>query len=267
MGAQPVVALTIAGSDSGGAAGIAADLGTFQAHGVYGTLAVTALTAQDTTGVHGVHACPADFVDDQITAVLGDLPVSAVKTGMLANLAIVEVVRRRAARGDLPRLVVDPVMVASSGDPLLAGDAVAAYRELAVHACVLTPNLPEASLLLGTEVADLDAMVEAAAVLQRLSGGVVVVKGGHLGSDEAVDVVHDGVAATILRDPMVETVNVHGSGCTLSAAITARLALGDTPLEAVVGAKKYVSAAIAGSAGWRLGRGRGPLDRINTELD
>jgi hydroxymethylpyrimidine/phosphomethylpyrimidine kinase len=263
--AQPPVALTIAGCDSGGAAGIAADLQTFQAHGVYGTVCITALTAQDTTGVHGVHACDGAFLAAQLDAVLGDLPVAAVKTGMLANLELLAVVRSRAAAGALPRLVVDPVMVASSGDPLLAGDAVAAYRDLLPLACVVTPNMPEASLLLGRAVCDLPSMMEAAAELQALiGGGVVVVKGGHLEGEEAVDVVHSGGEPLVLRQPMVETRNVHGSGCTLSAAITARLALGEPPVEAVLAAKDYVTRAIAGSAGWHLGRGHGPLDRLNT---
>jgi hydroxymethylpyrimidine/phosphomethylpyrimidine kinase len=263
--AQPPVALTIAGCDSGGAAGIAADLQTFQAHGVYGTLCVTALTAQDTTGVHGVHACAAEFLSAQLDAVLGDMPVAAVKTGMLANLELLAVVRARAAAGGLPRLVVDPVMVASSGDPLLQGDAIGAYRDLLSLACVVTPNMPEASLLLGRPVSDLPSMLNAAAELQSLTGaGVVVVKGGHLDGEEAVDVVHDGGEPLVLRRPMVATRNVHGSGCTLSAAITARLAIGDSPAEAVLGAKDYVTRAIAGSASWRLGRGHGPLDRLNT---
>jgi hydroxymethylpyrimidine/phosphomethylpyrimidine kinase len=261
--------LTIAGSDSGGAAGIAADLGTFQAHGVYGTLAVTALTAQDTKGVHGVHACPAGFVREQIMAVLGDLPVRATKTGMLANVEIVEVVTGLAAGGLLPSLVVDPVMVASSGDPLLAGDGVGAYRRLIAHAFVVTPNLPEASLLVDGEIGDLGSMSEAARALGELGPAVVVVKGGHLllhggPADEAVDVVYDGNAITVLRAPAVASNNVHGSGCTLSAAIAALLARGAGAIEAVSGAKDFVSRAIAGSAAWQLGQGHGPLDRLST---
>jgi hydroxymethylpyrimidine/phosphomethylpyrimidine kinase len=265
--AQPPVALTIAGCDSGGAAGIAADLQTFLAHHVYGTLAVTALTAQDTTGVHGVHVSPAAFLDAQIAAVVGDLPVAATKTGMLANLELVAVVRARAAAGDLPRLVVDPVMVASSGALLLEGDAVGAYRSLLPYACVVTPNLPEASLLLDRAVDDLDSMRAAAEDLQSLSGGVVVVKGGHLTTGEAVDVVDDGTGPTLLRRERVDTRNVHGSGCTLSAAITARLARGEQPVDAVLGAKDYVTRAIAGSRDWKLGAGHGPLDRVGTHAE
>jgi len=262
---DPPVALTIAGSDSGGAAGIAADLQTFAAHGVYGTLAVTAVTAQDTTGVHRVLACAPEMVDAQIAAVVGDLPVIAVKTGMLANLPIVRVVAERAAAGELPCLVVDPVMVASSGAPLLEGDAVSAYRGLLAHAVVATPNLPEAGMLLGREVKDLDSMIGAAKDLHQLGASVVVVKGGHLPmSAEAVDVVYDGSSVTLLRGPWTETRNVHGSGCTLSAAIAARLALGDDPITAAASAKDYVGRAIAGSASWRLGRGHGPLDRLGS---
>jgi hydroxymethylpyrimidine/phosphomethylpyrimidine kinase len=271
---NPPVALTIAGVDSGGAAGVAADLGTFQAHQVYGAVAVTALTAQDTKGVHGVHAVPADFLRQQVMVVLGDFPVRAVKTGMLANVEIVAVVTALAAEGALPSLVVDPVMVASSGDPLLEGDAVGAYRQLIAQALVVTPNLPEASMLLGREVDGLESMAEAARALGELGSSLVVVKGGHLligsrgpGGDEAaeaVDVVWDGEAVTILRGPAVETSNVHGSGCTLSAAITAHLARGAAPLDAVVAAKDYVGRAIAGSAAWQLGQGHGPLDRLYT---
>lgn len=270
--ATPPVALTIAGVDSGGAAGVAADLGTFQAHGVYGALAVTALTAQDTKGVHGVHPCPAEFVRDQITVVIGDLSVRAAKSGMLANLAIVEVVTALAASGALPPLVVDPVMVASSGDPLLEGDAVGAYRGLIAHALIVTPNLPEAALLVGGEVGDLDSMSDAARALGELGPALVVVKGGHLllghgaTAPEAIDVVWDGNAITILRGPAVMTENVHGSGCTLSAAITAHLALGAAPIDAVVAAKDYVGRAIAGSASWQLGQGHGPLDRLFTQV-
>lgn len=265
---QPPVALTIAGSDSGGAAGIAADLGTFQAHGVYGTLAVTALTAQDTKGVHGVWACGAGLVREQIQVVLGDLPVGATKTGMLATVEIVDMITDLAAEGSLPSLVVDPVMVASSGDPLLAGDGVGAYRRLIAHARIVTPNLPEASLLVGADIEDIGTMSEAARAIGDLGAAVVVVKGGHLllhGADpggEAIDVVYDGSAVTVLRAPAVESSNVHGSGCTLSAAIAALLARGLEPIEAIAAAKDFVGRAIAGSASWQLGQGHGPLDRI-----
>ncbi|HEV2361366.1 MAG TPA: bifunctional hydroxymethylpyrimidine kinase/phosphomethylpyrimidine kinase [Acidimicrobiales bacterium] len=288
---DPPVALTIAGTDSGGAAGVAADIEAFTAHGVFGAMVVTAVTAQDTTGVHAALSLPPELVGAQLDAVTGDLPVAAVKTGMLANLAIVEVVTKAARAGRLPSLVVDPVMVASSGARLLEGDAVAAYRELLRHALVTTPNLPEAAMLLGREIKDLEAMVEAARELHALGAGYVVVKGGHLpealGADpqvgtgppdgerglEAVDAVFDGKSVTLLRSPWTETRNVHGSGCTLSAAIAARLARGENPLAAIAGAKQYVSGAIARSAAWTLGRGPGPLcrlplpDHLSTPID
>jgi len=258
----PPVALTIAGSDSGGGAGIQADLKAFAANRVFGTTAVTALTAQNTVGVIGVRATPAAFVDAQITAVLVDLPVAAVKTGMLATAEIVGVVASRAAAGDLPNLVVDPVMVASSGDRLLDTDAEAAYLEqLFPYALIVTPNLREASLLTGRELVDVDDMAAAAVELAATGARHVLVKGGHLKGD-AVDVLFDGDEVHRLRSPRIDTVNVHGSGCTTAAAIAARLAWGDTVLQAVQAAKSYTWAALAGAAAWRLGSGHGPLDHF-----
>ena len=231
----PPVALTIAGSDSGGGAGIQADLKAFAANGVFGTTAITALTAQNTIGVMGVHVTPPDFVDAQITAVLADLPVAAVKTGMLATAEIVELVARRAAAGDLPNLVVDPVMVASSGDRLLDPDAESAYLErLFPHALVVTPNLREASLLVGRELTDVDDMAKAARELAGTGARYVLVKGGHLSGD-AVDVLFDGDRIHELRSPRIDTGNVHGTGCTTAAAIAAFLARGDTVVDAVRG--------------------------------
>jgi hydroxymethylpyrimidine/phosphomethylpyrimidine kinase len=258
----PPVALTIAGSDSGGGAGIQADLKTFAANGVFGTSAVTALTAQNTRGVSGVRATPASFVDDQIAAVLADLPVAAVKTGMLATAEIVRLVARHAAAGDLPKLVVDPVMVASSGDRLLDIDAEAAYLEaLFPHALIVTPNLREASLLVGRELSDVDDMAKAAIELAATGARHVLVKGGHLTGD-AVDVLFDGNEVHPLRSPRIETVNVHGTGCTTAAAIAARLAWGDTIVEAVRKAKDFTWKAIAGAADWHLGAGHGPIDHF-----
>jgi hydroxymethylpyrimidine/phosphomethylpyrimidine kinase len=258
----PPVALTIAGSDSGGGAGIQADLKAFAANGVFGTTAVTALTAQNTVGVNGVRATPASFVDDQIAAVLADLPVAAVKTGMLATAEIVALVARRAANGDLPMLVVDPVMVASSGDRLLDIDAEAAYIEaLFPHALIITPNLREASLLVGRELRDADDMARAAVQLAATGARHVLVKGGHLSGD-AVDVFFDGEEVHRLRSPRIDTVNVHGTGCTTAAAIAARLAWGDSVVEAVKVAKDYTWRAIAGAAKWRLGAGHGPIDHF-----
>ena len=261
--ATPPVALTIAGSDSGGGAGIQADLKAFAAHGVFGTSAVTALTAQNTVGVLGVEPTAADFVDEQIGAVLGDLPVAAVKTGMLATAAIIDVVARRAGAGMLPNLVVDPVMVASSGDRLLDEDAELAYLErLFPHAVIVTPNLREASLLVGRALTTVDDMTAAARELAASGARSVLVKGGHLTGD-AIDVFFDGEAIHELRGPRIDTVNVHGTGCTMSAAIAARLAWGDTVTDAVSAAKTYITAAIAGAASWRIGAGHGPVDHFH----
>ena len=262
----PAVALTIAGSDSSGGAGIQADLKTFAALGVYGTCAITALTAQNTCGVAGIHVVPADFVVAQIEAVLDDLPVSAVKTGMLATPAIVSAVADLAAAGRLPNLVVDPVMVTSSGDRLLEPEAEALYVEaLLPHAALLTPNLREAEVLLGTPIRTLAEQREAACALGALGPAIVVVKGGHPVSDrcdEAVDVVWDGTSTYDLSAPRVDTVNNHGTGCTFAAAAAGALAGGADMTQALQKAKAYVSLTLTGAASWRLGHGHGPLDHF-----
>lgn len=259
----PVVALTIAGSDSGGGAGIQADLKTFAANGVYGTSVVTALTAQNTRGVQAVHVVPAHFVAAQAEAVLDDFDVSATKTGMLATAAVVAMVARLAAERRLRNLVVDPVMVASSGDRLLDRDAVGEYREaLLPLAAVVTPNVHEAEMLLGGEITTLDQQHEAARALAAYCPGVVVVKGGHAVSDSekvAVDVVWDGSSTWELRVGRVQTRNNHGTGCTFSAAIAAALAHGRSRSAAVKEAKNYTTNAITAAKTWRLGTGHGPL--------
>lgn len=261
----PHVALTIAGSDSGGGAGIQADLKSFAANGVFGTTAVTAVTAQNTVGVEAIHVVPAAVVDAQITAVLRDLDVGAVKTGMLATAEIVELVARRAALGDLPNLVVDPVMVASSGDRLLDVDAEAAYVELLLpSALVATPNLREASLLAGRPLDDVAGMEDAARRIAALGARYVLVKGGHLAGD-AVDVLFDGNVAVELRASRVDTPNVHGTGCSLAATIAARLARGDSVPDAVHAAKSYVASALAGARAWKIGSGHGPIDHFGWE--
>ena len=262
----PPVALTIAGSDSSGGAGVQADLKTFSALGVYGTSAITALTAQNTLGVRGVHAVPAEFVVAQVEAVLDDLTVAAVKTGMLATAATVRAVADLAAAGRLPLLVVDPVMVASSGDRLLETPAERLYREaLLPYAFVATPNLHEAEVLLGRPIRTLDEQHEAARDLGGLGPQTVVVKGGHsvTGTEgEAVDVVCDGLTTYELRAVWVETGNNHGSGCTFASAIAAGLARGLDVSAALLVARTYVSQALAGGAGWQLGSGHGPLDHF-----
>jgi hydroxymethylpyrimidine/phosphomethylpyrimidine kinase len=261
---SPTVALTIAGTDSGGGAGIAADLRTFAAHGVMGTLAVTAVTAQNTLGVYGVQTITAAMVIAQIEAVMSDLRPAAAKTGMLATADIVKAVAAKLHDGGLPPLVVDPVLVASSGDRLFEGDDVQdAYLDLVAGAAVVTPNLPEACLLVGQPLESLAAMEDAARHLQSLGPTLVVVKGGHLRvGDESVDVAYDGRAVTLLRAPWVATRNVHGTGCSFAAAIAANMALGLDPLQAALAAKTYVHRAIELAVSWHVGAGHGPIDHF-----
>lgn len=259
----PRCVMTIAGSDAGGGAGIQADLATFAMFGVHGATAITALTAQNTIGVQGVHAVPGGFVDLQLQSVLTDFTVVAAKTGMLATAEIIELVARRGATGELANLVVDPVMVATSGDRLLDPDAERAYLEsLFPHAVVVTPNVPEAEALVGRPLDTIDALMDAARELHSYGPRYVVVKGGHLQGEESIDVVFDGSIMELLRAPRVASRNTHGTGCTFSAAITARLALGDAPDEAIATAKRYITDAIASAAGWRLGHGHGPVDHF-----
>ncbi|HLL68222.1 MAG TPA: bifunctional hydroxymethylpyrimidine kinase/phosphomethylpyrimidine kinase [Micromonosporaceae bacterium] len=267
----PSVALTIAGSDSGGGAGIQADLKTFAALGVLGASAVTALTAQNTQGVRGVHPVPAAFVVEQVHTVLDDLSVAAVKTGMLATVEIVAAVAELAAAGQLPNLVVDPVMVSSSGDRLLDPAAERLYPEVLVpHAAVLTPNLLEAEVLLGTRIRTLAEQHDAARALGALGARVVVVKGGHAVADtpdEAVDVVWDGHTTSELRATRVRTRNNHGTGCTFASAIAAGLARGQSTADAVSAAKDYVRRAVEGAATWEVGGGHGPIDHFGWAVD
>ncbi|MDT5028486.1 MAG: hydroxymethylpyrimidine/phosphomethylpyrimidine kinase [Micromonosporaceae bacterium] len=262
----PRVALTIAGSDSGGGAGIQADLKTFAAHGVHGASAITAVTAQNTVGVRGVYALAAEFVVTQVEAVCADLDVAATKTGMLATADTVRAVAALAAAGRLPRLVVDPVMVASSGDRLLEPAAERLYREaLLPHALVLTPNLREAEVLLGRSIRTLADQHEAARALGRFGPATVVVKGGHAvtdSADEAVDVVWDGSGTYELRALRVDTPNNHGTGCSFASAIAAALARGSTVSDAVAQAKSFVHRGVVGAAAWRLGQGHGPIDHF-----
>jgi hydroxymethylpyrimidine/phosphomethylpyrimidine kinase len=255
------VALTIAGSDSGGGAGIQADLRTFAAHGLHGASAITAVTAQNTVAVVDYVALEPRMVVAQIDAVASDMPVAAVKTGMLANRPIVEAVAEALARLRLPHLVVDPVMVAKSGARLLDSPAEAAYRErLFPLAEIVTPNLAEAETLLARPVRSVEAMARAARDLHSLGPRAVLVKGGHLEGDP-VDVFFDGERTEELRAPRIATRNTHGTGCTLSAAIAARLALGVEALEAVRGAKAYLTDALRGA--YALGRGAGPVDHLH----
>ena len=276
-GQGPPVALTIAGSDSGAGAGIQADLKAMSALGVFATTVVTAVTAQHTAAVTAVHPVPPEIVDAQIAAVVGDFAVGAVKTGMLATTATVEVVAARAAAGDLPRLVVDPVLVASTGRPLLEPAAVDAYRRLLLpHALVVTPNLHEADILAGgaegdvAGPADVEAMEALARRIRELGPTWVVVKGGHLpgvhdrgarrAPDRVADVLCGPDGAVVLEAERVDTVNNHGTGCSLASATAALLARGLPVEEAVAEAKTFVHRALVGAAGWHLGAGHGPLD-------
>ena len=260
--AEPVtdlpVALTIAGSDSGGGAGIQADLKVFFTLGCHGTSALTALTAQNTVAVTGIYEVPPAFVTEQIDAVADDIGVDAAKTGMLASAPIVEAVAA-AVRKHALKVVVDPVFVSKHRDRLLAEDAVEALkRELFPLAQVITPNLFEAGALIGREVSTLDDMKAAAEELAALGARSVLVKGGHLDADEAIDVFFDGTEIRELSGPRYDTQDTHGTGCALSAAIAARLAHGDEVSDAVRFAKDFISGAI--KRGIRIGKGYGPVN-------
>jgi len=253
------VALTIAGTDSGGGAGIAADLKTFEASGVWGTCAVVAVTAQNTLGVQAFEPLPAELVRQQVRSVAGDIGVDAVKTGMLASTALVRAVVGVLAEVGTPLLVVDPVFVSKHGDTLLADDAVAALREeLLPLATVVTPNLPEASALAELAIEDADGMLEAARRIERTGVGTVVVKGGHLGGGTSPDLVWSGGEARWLDGPRLAGRHTHGTGCVFSAALTAELARGMDPPDACVAAKAFVTRSIA--AGLELGAGVGPVN-------
>lgn len=251
-------ALTIAGSDSGGGAGIQADLKTFAAHGVYGISAITALTAQNTLGVAGVHVVPVEFVTLQIETVVSDIGCDAVKTGMLASSTIVEAVAAAVEALDLPNLVVDPVMVAKSGDRLLDDDAVHAVRATLLRlARVVTPNIGEAEVLAGMPISTLDDMREAARRILRLGPQAVIVKGGHLAGADAVDLLVSASGEVALSAPRLNVAHTHGTGCTFAAALAARLALGDAVDTAARSAKTYVTGAMR--HGIAVGGGHQPL--------
>lgn len=254
------VALSIAGSDSGGGAGLQADLKTFQRCGAFGTTVVTCLTAQNTTGVAAIHAAPPDFIAAQLTAVFGDFQVKAAKTGMLWSAEIIHAVARELARHPAVPLVVDPVMVATSGDRLLRDEAVAAYREVLLpRAALVTPNLHEAEILSGRSINTVAGMEEAALEIAQLGPAAVLVKGGHLPGHEATDVLLCDGRIEVLRGTPVRTDReFHGSGCTLSAAITAFLAQGKAVPDACREAKAYLARAIAGAMA--LGSGALVLD-------
>jgi hydroxymethylpyrimidine/phosphomethylpyrimidine kinase len=254
-------ALTIAGSDSGGGAGIQADLKTFGAFGVYGASAITAITAQNTLGVRAIHEVPPDVVAAQIDAVLEDIGADAAKTGMLSSAPIIEAVADRLRAHSVAVLVVDPVMVAKSGDALLRPEAVRALIELLLPmAAVVTPNAPEATVLSGIEVKDAESAREAARRIHALGPAIVIVKGGHLDGERSDDLLFDGRSFEILSGRRIETPHTHGTGCTFSAAIAACLARGMTPLEAAREARAFLQGAIEHAE--PLGAGHGPVNHL-----
>jgi hydroxymethylpyrimidine/phosphomethylpyrimidine kinase len=254
-------ALTIAGSDSSGGAGVQADLKTFAAHRVYGLSAITAVTAQNTVGVTTFQALPADLVTAQLEAVMSDIGAHAAKTGMLATAAIVEAVAAAVAALEIPLLVVDPVMVAKSGDALVDDEAIATIRtELLRQARVVTPNIPEAEVLSGMTIRSDEDRREAARTIAALGPAAVIIKGGHYPSRDIVDLLYDGNRFRDFRSERIEGTSTHGTGCTFAAALAARLALGDSLEDAVPQVQQYIAGAIRNAPG--LGRGHGPMDHF-----
>jgi len=253
-------ALTVAGSDSGGGAGIQADLKTFAAIGVHGTSAITAVTAQNTQGVSGIFDLPPSFVEAQFDAIAVDIGVDAMKTGMLFSAEIIAAVVGKIVQYGISQVVVDPVMVATSGDLLLRQDAIEAVkRALLPVALVVTPNRREAEVLAGMEIQSEDDVLEASRRIHALGPRYVLIKGGHATGD-AVDYLFDGHEMRGFLAPRIETENTHGTGCTLSAAIAAYLALGRGVVEAVSGAKEYVTEALRHA--YSLGKGHGPVNHL-----
>jgi len=251
--------MTIAGSDSGGGAGIQADLKTFHRFGVYGMSVVTLITAQNTQGVNDLHLLDPELVAKQMDAVLDDLGADAVKTGALGSVPIIEAVSERLAAHSVSCLVVDPVMISKHGDPLLADDAIRLMIDrLFPLATVVTPNLHEASALTGRSITSELDMMEAARVIRDMGAGAVVVKGGQRLGGEAVDILFDGSQVVRLPAPLIETQSTHGTGCTYSAAITALLAAGKELPDAVAESKRFLSRAIESAPG--LGSGYGPVN-------
>src|SRR5882757_68150 len=259
------VALTIAGSDSSGGAGIQADLKTFAALGVYGASVITALTAQNTTGVSGIHQVPAEFVTAQIDAVFSDLAVAAVKIGMVAQPASIDAIVAGLTRWSPKHVVLDPVMVATSGDRLLAREAVDALRKkLIPRASVITPNLPEAAALLDEPVATSEAAVEnQGRRLLAMGCRAVLIKGGHGQGAESIDYFIDANGTLKLAAPRIVTKNTHGTGCSLSSAIAAGLAKGEGLETAIRNAKAWISAAIVAADRFSVGHGHGPIHHFH----
>ncbi len=258
--------LTIAGSDSGGGAGIQADLKTIAANGCYGMSVITALTAQNTKGVSGIHVVPVDFVRAQLDAVLCDIACDAVKIGMLFSSELIRTVAEGLQRHGVKQIVLDPVMVAQSGDRLVQDEAIDALKKYLIPlADIITPNLPEASVLLGRDVKTTEEIMPAAVELAGLGCGAVLVKGGHLESDDCDDCLYLSAEKRMITLPgkRIATSNNHGTGCTLSSAIAANLAKGVEVEEAVLRAKKYITAAIEAGATYKIGNGHGPVHHFH----
>jgi len=259
----PPVVLTIAGSDSGGGSGIQADLRVFAALRTHGTSVVTAVTAQNTRAVNDVYPLPGNVVAVQLNAIVDDYRVAATKIGMLASAEVAAAVSAKARAGALPNIVLDPVLESSTGRRL---GVVTAIERLLPYATVATPNREEASALVGWQVTSPADMAGAAGQLAAGGPKYVVVTGGDLAGEEAVDAVWTEAGARFLRYPRIVSRNTHGTGCSFSAAIAARLALGDSPPDAMVFAKEYVARAITGARHWQLGSGGGPLDQFGWDL-
>lgn len=259
-------ALTIAGSDSGGGAGIQADLKTFTAFGVFGASCVTAVTAQNTRGVQAIHDVPTDVIARQMQSVFEDIRPHTVKVGMLSNVATIKTVARELRRADLKNVVVDPVMVAKGGAPLLTVDSTdALLAEILPLAAVLTPNVPEAEVLCSFSIRTMEDAKEAAIQLKKRGPRIVIIKGGHAAwgdspENSARDLVYDGATFTTFATRRVPSKKTHGTGCTFSSAIAACLAREMSELEAIGTAKRYVYDAIAAAAQWDIGAGHGPID-------
>ena len=259
--------LTIAGSDPSGGAGLQADLKTFAACGCYGASAVVAVVDENTVGVTGIHPIPVDFVTGQIRSVLDDIGADAIKIGMLHSSKLIHAVRDTIARYPIENIVLDPVMVATSGDPLLEPDAVATLRdELMPHVRIITPNIPEAELLLGEKIESQESLPDTARRLSELCGGVsVLLKAGHLRDPELTDVFYNAESGRhiILRSRRCDTANTHGTGCTLSSAFAAFLAHGNDLDRAARLAKDYITAAIEAGAEYTIGHGNGPVHHFH----
>ncbi len=257
--------LTVAGSDSGGGAGIQADIKTISAMGCFATSAITAITAQNSVGVRAIHPVPIDIIEAQISAVLEDIGTDAMKTGMVNSSEVVEVIARMIDKFAIKSVVVDPVMVATSGDPLLKSEAVEAIKTLLIpRARVITPNIPEAEVLLGESIKGMDELPAAARQLSMNGGVSVLLKAGHLDGDRLTDILYNAEEDTILEltSQRVVTPNTHGTGCTLSSALAAGLAKGLSLNDAARAAKEYISSAIESGAKYKIGEGHGAVNHL-----